>query len=133
MSDWLDNEGPEFSLNALSDFITETADSAVPVYTSDIMDLAGDQRIYGLGNELGGETLEDIAKGNIYSAVDSFLHGELGDLEDELFDDCPECFDRDRISTLEKDPEGWCEECASGRDDDELDAKSLPLFGGAQL
>ena len=128
VSNWLENEGPDYNPNELTDRISEIADYAVPVYTHDIMCLVGDPRIYGRDSELGGDTLEEITKGQIYCAVEEYLHGEVEGMDAELFEDCPSCFTRCLISNLEQNLDGWCDDCTEVRDDDEEDVKTLPLF-----
>lgn len=87
---WLENPWDEDG-----DFVHEVADSAVPIYIPDIMQLASDPEVYNHDNELGP------ANGSAYDGTPSLLNWtvantyeilscEAGCYWQELQDACPE-------------------------------------------
>ena len=70
------------------DYITEIADSLVPVYNSELVDFCSHydgQEYWDLwhGNELGYETPLDILRGNLYSLYNQIAYEVISELEEE--------------------------------------------------
>ena len=70
------------------DYITEIADSLVPVYNSELVDFCSHydgQEYWDLwhGNELGYETPLDILRGNLYSLYNQIAYELISELEEE--------------------------------------------------
>ncbi len=104
------------------DMISELADSHVPVYTSEIMALANAPAIYNMENELGGDTLEAQISGRIYTAITQHLYDGLKEVIDEIFPECPICFDQvleEEIDRNDGEGEGCCDGCQDDLDEAE--------------
>lgn len=70
------------------DYITEIADSLVPVYNSELIDFCSHydgEEYWELwnGNELGYETPLDILRGNLYSLYNQIAHELIYELKEE--------------------------------------------------
>ena len=122
LSDAMENRGPGFRPEFYSDLIDEIADSAVPIYTGELMELASDPDIIYRDDELGGETLVDQVRGRVYCAISAHLHSEIDEIAEEIFAECPSCLDEKLITELEGNPDAlWCDDCTESREDDEDD------------
>jgi hypothetical protein len=79
----------------ISDVIHEIADSNVPIYNAELIDVAHDPDIFGRDVELEAKTPLDMIRYAIYEALEAKLfevyqsweNGEYGNDEDEEADD----------------------------------------------
>lgn len=85
------DDGADFDPYDAHDLIHEIADSAVPVYTADLLELASDRRVAHHEGELGPAfdgkpTIVNIAAGAVYELVCEALHAEARKIREELDD-----------------------------------------------
>lgn len=108
----------------VEDHITEIADSHVPIYTSELMELSSDPDIYNRDDDglLGRDsTLEEHVRVRVYLAISEHLHGAVDCLIDNLFDECSNCLETKKVSELDENDGGICDECVENMPDNYCD------------
>lgn len=81
-------EGYDFDTKYPEDILTEIADSLVPVYNSDLIDLVGhyngaEWTDIWMDNEFGYENALDIVRANIYKLYLEIAHEVFAEQEEE--------------------------------------------------